>query len=209
MGGAAGTASGSGGASGGPAGGAGGVAGMGGAAGSTSGGGTAGAGGGTGGVGAVCSSNDGCRAALYCKKLGCGPVDLLGRCATRPTNCAFEDNPICGCDGFTYLNACIAELNGQNVATQPGMCGDGVAIKCVPGDKTCDARPNGVCGVIVADHNSCAATTISGKCWVIPDECVATGTHYDSCNGNGKCIHTCDVVKDEIPYYPAPELCNL
>jgi hypothetical protein len=207
MGGAAGN--GAGGTSSGPTGGAGGVMGTGGAAGSMNGGGAGGAGGSPGGVGAVCSANDGCRPALYCKKVGCGPVDLLGKCAARPTTCQFEDNPICGCDGFTYLNVCLAEMNGQNVAAQAGICQDGVAIKCVPGDKACDARPNSTCGVIIADHNECVSMNPPGKCWVIPSDCIPTGTHYDSCNGTDKCIHTCDVVKDQTPYYPAPELCNL
>jgi hypothetical protein len=189
-------------------GGAGGGVGTGGAAGSTASGGAAGAGGGLGVVGAACSTNDGCRPTLYCKKVGCGPVDLLGKCAARPTSCDFLDNPICGCDGFTYLNSCLAEMNGQNVATQLGICKDGVAITCTPGDKTCEARPNGVCGVIVADHISCANASTPGKCWVIPNDCLPTGTHYDSCDSNAKCIHTCDVVKEETPYYPAPELCQ-
>jgi hypothetical protein len=185
---------------------------MGGVAGSTGNGGAAGAagaGGGMGGVGAVCSSNDACKAGLYCKKASCGPIDLLGKCADRPTKCEFADSPICGCDGITYLNACLAEMNGQNTIGQPGMCRDAVAIKCTPGDKTCDIRPNGTCGVIVADHAACLMpTSAQGKCWVIPDECDSTGVHYDSCNGNEKCVHTCDVVKDQIPYYPAPEACQ-
>jgi hypothetical protein len=168
-------------------------------------GGMGGSGGGPGDIGATCGNGNGCKQGLYCKKAGCMPVDLPGQCAARPTQCAFADSPICGCDGFTYLNACIAEMNGQNVATQVGACKDGVAVRCMPGDKTCEIRPNGVCGVIIADHNACASMTITGKCWVIPAECVPTGTHYDSCDGAGKCIHTCDVVKDQRPYYPAPD----
>jgi hypothetical protein len=185
---------------------------MGGASGGANTGGTAGVGGmggmggGPGDVGAVCSANIGCRPALYCKKVGCGPVDLLGKCAVRPTQCEFADSPICGCDGITYLNVCLAEMNGQNVATQAGVCKDGVAIKCTPGDKTCEVRKNGVCGVIVADHNACAATTTNaGKCWVIPEQCEPNGTHYNPCDGGVGCVHTCDVVKDEKPYYPAPD----
>lgn len=184
-----------------------GSAGTGGAAGATGGaggsGGTGGAGGNPGGVGATCTANDGCRQGLYCKKSGCGPVDLLGKCADRPNSCDFDDNPICGCDGFTYLNSCLAEMNGQNVATQPGICKDGVAIKCTPGSQACAGRPNAVCGILVADHSACSSANPPGKCWVIPDECVPTGTHYDSCTGGDHCVHTCDVVKQQKPYYPA------
>jgi hypothetical protein len=162
-----------------------------------------------GGVGAVCSANDACKAGLYCKKASCGPVDLLGKCADRPAKCEFADSPICGCDGITYLNVCLAEMNGQNTVGQPGICRDAVAVRCTPGDKTCEIRPNGVCGVIVADHAACLSpAAAAGKCWVIPNDCDPTGTHYDACNGSGKCVHTCDVVKDELPYYPAPEPCQ-
>ena len=169
-------------------------------------GGAGGAGGGLGGVGAVCTTNDVCRAGLYCQKVGCGPTDLLGKCADRPNDCEFDDAAVCGCDGITYLNVCLAQMNGQNVATQRGICPDGVALTCTPGDKTCEIRPNGVCGVIVPDHNSCpsSGSVIPGKCWVIASECFPTGVHYDSCDGQDKCIHTCDVVRDQKPYVPAP-----
>jgi hypothetical protein len=168
--------------------------------------GSAGAGGaggsGTGGVGAICTSNDVCKAGLFCKKLGCA-LDLLGRCAARPATCAFLDSPVCGCDGITYLNSCLADMNGQNFSTRT-ICGDNTALKCTPGDKTCEIRPNGYCVVIAPDFNACGQVQ-DGQCWVVAKDCVATGTHYDSCDFGNRCVHSCDVAKDGKPYFPDPD----
>ena len=78
-------------------------------------------GGGLGGVGAVCATNDVCRAGLYCQKVGCGPTDVLGKCADRPNSCEFDDAAVCGCDGKEYSNGCFANAAGASVA-HAGNC---------------------------------------------------------------------------------------
>lgn len=45
----------------------------------------------------------------------CGRADAPGRCAPKPELCTFEFNPVCGCDGVTYGNACAAEAAGVSV----------------------------------------------------------------------------------------------
>jgi hypothetical protein len=118
------------------------------------------------------------------------------------------DAPVCGCDGITYLNACLADMNGQNVGAH-AICAENTALKCTPGGDTCQIRPNGYCAVILADRNACTVgQTQGGKCWVVAADCVETGTHYDSCDGSEKCIHSCDVAKSEKPYFP-DSLCGL
>jgi len=184
-------------------------AGMGGSGGGT--GGTAGGAGmggaGGGGVGASCLTSDTCDKGFYCKKAGCLAADVLGNCTSQPTECDSSESPICGCDGFTYLNSCLAELNGQNVGPR-GACVDNAVI-CTPGSDSCKARPNGFCGVLLTSQSACFSLSLTGKCWVVPEECQAFNTHYDSCDGQGTCIHTCDAIKDGKPYVLVPDTrCN-
>jgi hypothetical protein len=162
-------------------------------------GGKGGAGGGSGGIGTFCSSNNSCQPNLYCKKTTCA-LDVLGRCAARPSTCGGDEAPGCGCDGITYFNPCLAAQNGQSIGST-GACGI-TAMKCVPGEKTCEVRKSGYCGVILEDNDECSIAKPSGQCWVLPEQCLEFDDHFNACNGGSNCIHTCDAVKSEEPVYP-------
>lgn len=51
----------------------------------------------------------------------CKTPDMLGQCKEKPTSCAKEYKPICGCDGKTYTNYCELLRAGQQVS-HPGEC---------------------------------------------------------------------------------------
>ncbi|HYD39771.1 MAG TPA: Kazal-type serine protease inhibitor domain-containing protein [Anaeromyxobacter sp.] len=59
-----------------------------------------------------------CPAGQFCR-LGtgqCRTPDAVGQCAPTAVFCTTDWNPVCGCDGITYSNACWAQVAGANVA---------------------------------------------------------------------------------------------
>lgn len=84
-----------------------------------------------------CTSNGDCASSEYCALTSCGGT---GTCVPRPVGaCITLYDPVCGCDGTTYGNACEAGQSGMSIDFD-GECSGGGPI-CIPQD----ARAVGAC----------------------------------------------------------------
>ena len=101
-----------------------------------------------------------CDTGLFCQHQAgalCGAADAPGECVLIPDVCADIFDPVCGCDGLTYGNACEAAANLTGLfelgACEPRcpescpviqicrLCDDG---SCAAAQVTCN--PDGSCG---------------------------------------------------------------
>jgi len=65
-----------------------------------------------------------CETGEFCRRtIGdmCGAADAPGICSPIPEACTRQYDPICGCDGQTYSNECVANSNGIS-ASYAGEC---------------------------------------------------------------------------------------
>ena len=134
--------------------------------------------GGTGGL--TCEDN------AYCDYQNdtCGAGNESGLCRLRPNSCPAVLEPVCGCDGVAYSNACNAQARGVDVAPSdtctPRVCG-GLA------DLPCEA--NEVCELPL---DSCGVLDGQGICLPRPNVCNSTIDPVCTCDGQTEFSNICE-----------------
>ncbi len=149
-----------------------------------------------------CNTNADCNDTDYCfSDEGCGAP---GTCRTRPEICTLEFNPVCGCDGETYGNACFAAGAGVNIASQ-GVCeavnecntnadcddadycfseeGCDAPGTCQPRPEFCTREFRPVCGCDGQTYGNACVAASAGVNVVSEGACVNEG----ECNTNADC----------------------
>ncbi len=134
----------------------------------------------------ACMSNDTCGEAQYCdfqETNACGLLfDQPGTCQDRPEACSQEAFPVCGCDGVTYGNPCVAANVGVNVQAEGACveevtCGGFVGDTC-EADEYCDFPLSEICGR--ADGTGVCRTRPEACDLNIDPVCGCDGTTYNN-----------------------------
>jgi hypothetical protein len=119
-----------------------------------------------------CSSDKECAIDSYCAfpEGFCGG---LGKCSIRPTECP-EDvfDPVCGCDGISYSNECLAAAAGANVSFR-GKCDGG----------NFDCKTNAFCGGGLFCKKAEGDCDGIGRCENVPAGCDDVFDPVCGCDG--------------------------
>jgi hypothetical protein len=115
----------------------------------------------------------------------CDYADASGVCTPRPDDCTRELNPVCGCNGQTYSNPCVAASSGTSVASY-GACD----TDPVPGEEgsACGGRAGAMClDGLFCDYPEdalCGAADGPGVCTAIPQFCPDIWQPVCGCDGS-------------------------
>lgn len=136
-------------------------------------------------VGSECGGLQGqqCESGQFCDfdpDAACGAADQTGTCESIPEACTEQFDPVCGCDGQTYGNACAANAVGISVASQGeceappsgGSCGGLLGLSCADGE-LCNFSLEAACGA--ADQ--------TGTCEARPEACTFELNPVCGCDG--------------------------
>ena len=117
-----------------------------------------------------CDDGSECAAGTFCSfelDAACGAGDRTGTCQPITAACTQDFTPVCGCDGNTYANTCVANAAGVSVASA-GECGDEAdACGGDSGDSTCGVGR--FCSYSLPAR--CGLDDDPGTCQPTPDAC--------------------------------------
>ena len=92
----------------------------------------------------------------------CGAADQTGVCRFRPDFCTEQFDPVCGCDGETYGNACFAAVEGASILSR-GACDvecrvddDCPVPPCACLDEDGDGACENECPVAICEDGRCS-----------------------------------------------------
>jgi Kazal-type serine protease inhibitor domain len=137
----------------------------------------------------------------------CGFADASGVCVDRPEACIDLFKPVCGCNGETYSNSCVAAAAGTSVqhegaCDEPAQfCGGFAGIPCEDGlecvddpDDDCDPQNGGAdCGGICVPPPDAQFCGGFGN-FPCPDDLECVDNPNDDCdpnNGGADCGGIC------------------
>ena len=110
-----------------------------------------------------CSSDEDCTEDHYCFFDGCAAE--IGVCVPRPEMCCWLWDPVCGCDGQSYQNACMAAIDSIRIAYHD---------ECLVGDLDLDADVDlsdlaallSAYGSCLGDPDYFLAADLDGNGWI-------------------------------------------
>jgi hypothetical protein len=159
----------------------------------------------------ACVDDTDCLDGMFCEKASCDAVN--GLCESRPTVCAAQEAPVCGCDGISYFNDCLRRASGIASSTQ-GECGRRAQLCGGFGGEGCPG--DAYCSRIDASSRACdpGGPSPPGKCWILPAVCASSGLSGDrfiACAqvdplappGEWGCVNACEAIRSEQPHLRA------
>jgi hypothetical protein len=140
-------------------------------------------------TGRACASQADCGGDSYAGVVFCSPAacgSAAGTCERVPAACAEMFDPVCGCDGASYNNACSAQQAKVGVA-YGGPCRSGAAVAC---SGPADCQGGQTC---VLDATACASGgACTGTCVATSEESCGTEESSYTCGGiNAPSTQTC------------------